>query len=208
MRVIYPPRPEGKIRPSDLSRLESSKKYVVQRKFNGDRCVIHIGVDGKVTLCSRHGGRFDRYQTPAFLEKEILALNLEKKEYWLDAELLHNKAAETGIKNTLVLYDVLQAGEYLYGVNQMDRLAILSKICRNPQVLTEPQIALRVSDHIWMAETWNCEFVSRFNDFITSPAIEGLVLRRIDAFLDNYGVKEYEVKWIIRCRKPNVNYTS
>ena len=203
--VVYPPRPEGKVQPSQLARLEKEKKYVVQRKFNGDRCVIHIE-NRKVHLFSRYGKSFDRYKTPAFLEREVLALNLLDQEYWLDGELLHNKAAETGVKNTLVLYDVLQAGNYLYGVKQMDRLELLKKIARNPTKLAEPAVALRVSDHIWMAQTWDVGFEEHFKDFFTEPLIEGLVLRLKESFLDNFGASEYLVKWVIRCRKTGATY--
>lgn len=203
--VVYPPRPEGKIQPSQLSRLEKEQKYVVQRKFNGDRCLVHVE-NGQVRLFSRYGKPFDRYKTPSFLVKEILSLNLLDQEYWLDGELLNKNAAKTGVKNTIVLYDVLQAGSYLYGSTQMQRLELLAKIAKKPTELAEPAIALRVSDHVWMAETWDSGFESHFTDFITHFLVEGLVLRLKDSFLDNFGASEYLVKWLIRCRKTGSTY--
>jgi hypothetical protein len=53
-----------------------------------------------------------------------------------------------------------------------------------------------------MAQTWADHFVDRFNESLGNPRLEGLVLRRKDSSLDNFGDKEYETTNVIRCRKP------
>ena len=39
--------------------------------------------------------------------------------------------------------------------------------------------------------------------FIAHDEIEGLVLRKKNSSITNAGSKEYDVSWIIRCRKPH-----
>ena len=204
MKVIYPPRPKSKIHPSDLPYYESIGQWVVQRKFNGTRNVIHINPTGQLSVFSRYGKEHspNKFVMQRSFREEILsALTLEKgKEYWLDSELM-NKQANSG--KEIILYDVLQAGRYFFGnPNQMERLEILKSICGNPQQLEPSGIALQISPRLWMAQTWGNHFVARFNEALSNPRLEGLVLRRKDSSLDNFGDKEYETPNVIRCRKP------
>lgn len=202
MKIIYPPRPKGKVPPNQLDIIEERNTHVIQRKFRGSRNIIHRATDGRISFYSRHGRSHLKYKLPKFLALEIESLNFENgKEYWLDSELMHPH-----IENVVILYDVLQAGKYLYGVNQIERLELLSNICRNPKELSEPKIALCVTKHVWMAENWESDFSQHFNEFIHLDHIEGLVLRQKDSCLDDFGSKEYEIDWQIRCRKKGPNY--
>lgn len=202
MRILYPPRPQGKVTQQQLPRLEQRGKHIVQRKFRGSRNLIHRSTNGDITLYSRHGRKHLKYKMPRILKEQLASLAFESgKEYWLDSELMHPH-----IEDTVILYDVLQAGEYLYGVNQLERLDLLSKICRNPSKLATIDIALEVSQNVWLAEWWDRDFLQHFQEKIHLDHIEGLVLRKKDSCLDNFGLKEYEIDWQIRCRKPGPNY--
>lgn len=202
MRIIYPPRPQGKISPTQLPTLEKRQKYVAQRKFRGARNLIHRSTKGEISMYSRHGRKHLRYKMPSELKKELSALNFEKgEEYWLDSELMDPR-----IPHVVILFDVLQAGKYLYGVSQMERLDLLRKICNNPQSHSEPDISLCVSKHVWLAEHWTVGFSQRFEEALTNDLIEGLVLREKESILDNWGVSEYEIAWQLRVRKPGPNY--
>lgn len=201
MKYVYPPRPKGLISPSQLPVLERRQKYIVQRKFRGDRCLIHRATNGAITLFNRHG-RKQKYRPPQFLIQELRSLAFDPKvEYWIDSELMDPR-----ISNVIVMYDVLFAEKYLIGVSQMDRLAILSDLCHRPQQMAEPPIALQVTPHLWLAEWWREGFVKRFKELIHMEVIEGLVLRETDSMLDDWGKDEYEVSWQLRCRKPGPNY--
>lgn len=202
MRILYPPRPQGKVPQQQLARLEQRGKHIVQRKFRGSRNLIHRSTTGDITLYSRHGRKHLKYKMPRILKQQLASLAFESgKEYWLDSELMHPH-----IEDTVILYDVLQADEYLYGVNQLERLDLLSKICRNPNKLATIDIALEVSQNVWLAEWWDRDFLQHFQEKIHLDHIEGLVLRKKDSCLDNFGLKEYEIDWQIRCRKPGPNY--
>ena len=103
-----------------------------------------------------------------------------------------------------MLFDLLQAGDYLFGVDQVTRLETLEKICRHP-IKLEPHhgVALVVTEHIWLAEVFDKDFETHWEKLIHIPEIEGLVLREKDAILDNTGHKQYDVGWMVRVRKPD-----
>jgi ATP-dependent DNA ligase len=206
MDFIYPPRPKGRLDPKLLSKYEDGR-WVVQRKFNGTRTLIHI-VGKTVVFWNRHAEQHKQFDFGPKFVAEILSLNLPENEYWLDGELLATKTKTPEYKGRVVLYDVLQAGKYLFGSpDQMARVAMLRDICRNPQTL-EPNhgLALKVTENVWMAQTFEKDFVAEYERFLHCPEIEGVVLRRRDSTLDSFGRKEYEVNWQIRCRKPATNY--
>jgi hypothetical protein len=207
-KVIYPPRPKGAIPPKELDYLEKQGIWCVQYKYNGSRSVIHVEANGVVSIWSRHGDAHRSYTMPASMRDQILALpGLEKgKEYWLDGELLIKTSAED-TKNKIVLFDVLQAGKYLFlKPDQMGRLALLDEICGKPRTLDPWRgMGYQISEDLMMAPTFLSDFKAHFLED-KGDEVEGLVLRRKDSGLDNFGQKEYECGWIVRCRKPHKNY--
>lgn len=208
MEYVYPPRPKGRITPGELGVYEQTREWVVQRKFNGDRVPIHVTPDRKVIFWNRHHKRFARFNASKKIVDQVLALNLVPgAEYWLDGELM-NRTTESPYKDKIVLYDVLFAGRYLFGSPTLEeRYTLLTEFCGNPTVL-EPinGIALQISDDLMLAETWDMDFVTHFQEKIDLPEIEGLVLKKPKSVIDSLGTKEYEVTWQLRCRKPSKNY--
>ena len=200
--VIFPPRPRGKLNPKDLPYYNSQGIWCAQRKFNGSRNLIHVKKTGELSLLSRHGESHRKFVLGGSFRDEILsALRLQPGvEYWLDSELMNKQVNAT---NEIVLYDVLQAGKYLFGSpDQLTRLEILKDICGNPTTLEPGGIALKVTSRLWMAETFMDEFVARYQESLENPKLEGLLLRKRKAALDNFGTAEYETGSMIRCRKP------
>src|SRR4051812_44739610 len=128
MRIIYPPRPRGTIPPGQLDGFERRGKHLAQRKFNGHRNLIHFAPDGGISIYGRYGAPHRRYRMSRDLREELTALQFDAgKEYWLDSELLHPR-----VPNTVVIFDVLQAGDYLYGIGIEERLALMDAICGSP----------------------------------------------------------------------------
>lgn len=201
IKIIYPPRPKGKMLWTDLAHYEQTGKWVVQRKFRGSRAVINISKTGQVTLGNRHGRQFSKFALDKDYKKEILSsLKLQPGvEYWLDGELMNKDVNAT---NEIILFDVLQVGRYFFNSpTQMERLEILKEICGNPQKQCRSGIALEVSPRIWMAETFDKNFADRYKEALPIQQLEGLVLRKKDAGLDDFGASEYETTNLIRCRK-------
>ena len=210
-RFIFPPRPRGKINPSDLPHYERSGLWIAHRKYNDTRSVLHIEPGFKMTAWTRHGTPHKRFILTQSLRSEIISnLNIDKNlEYWLDGGVMNKHKGAAG--NELVFFDILHTGKYLFLQNQMKRLDILSKLCGNPteQVPLKLQrpghpygIALKISEHLWMAPVFTSDFVARFEESFEDDRIEGLVLRKKNSVLDNYGRVYYEINWQIRCRKP------
>jgi hypothetical protein len=188
--------------PTDLPYYESQGEWCAQRKFNGSRNLIHIDQKGQLTVWGRHGKAHQRFVLKNDFRDEILAsLALQKGvEYWLDSELMNK---QTDATNEIILYDVLQAGKYFFNApDQITRLALLQEICQNPQTLEPTGLALQITPRLWMAETYFENFVERFKESLNNPKLEGLVLRKRKAALDNFGKTEYETGNLIRCRKP------
>ena len=209
MKILYPPRPKGRVESARLVQYEKKGTHVVQRKFNGTHVLVNISVDREVGILNRHGEAPRQFSLSQEHINEFLSLNLEEgKEYWLQGELLNNKTKTPEYKNRIVLFDVLQAGRYLFGrPQQMDRLAILDQICKHPTELEPNQgIALKVTENIWMAQTWDKDFQKHYEEFLDLDEIEGVVLREKKNVIDNYGQKEYDVRWMLRVRKPHKNY--
>lgn len=207
MGVIYPPRPKGAIPPRELDYYEKTGLWLAQYKYNGSRSVIHIEPSGVVSIWSRHGEAHKSYVMPREMERQILALpGLEKGlEYWLDGELLLNKTTAQDTKNKLILFDVLHAGRYLFMVSQPDRLARLDEICGRPRELDPWRgMAYCISEDVLMAPHFYDNFAARFRED-HGQEVEGLLLRKKKSVLDNFGKKEYEIDWMVRCRRPNKN---
>lgn len=205
MKILFPPHPNIRIPFHKLQEYEESGKWIAQRKFNGTNVVIYISKDRKIHILTRHGTPPKLFSLSQSHINQILSLNLDPtKDYWLNAELLDHKTKNKDYKKKLVLFDVLHAGRYLIkNPNQMKRLEMLKDICNHPEKLEKNGIALEVSEDIWLAETWEYDFEQHFKEHIDKDEIEGLILRKKNSFLDNFGQKEYDASWIIKCRKPH-----
>lgn len=206
MKIIYPPRPKGRMQPADLAHYEASGSWLAQRKFRGSRAVLYISKDRDLTIGSRHGRIFSSYSLDQELKSQILGgLRLEDgKAYWLDGELMNK---DKGSTMEYVLFDILQAGRYLFGFpDQSTRLDTLHDLCGRPVKMCRTGMALEVGSRLWLAETFTSDFQARFEEARHVEQIEGLVLRKRSASLDHFGDREYETNSLIRCRKEDKSY--
>lgn len=195
---IYPPRPGGSITAGDLPYYEKSGKWLVQPKFNDTRLLTHIRSDGTVVFWTRHRTRPTKFDAAGFSIEVLKYLNVEiGQEYWLDGGVM-NREKDAG--GELIFFDVLFVGKYLFLKGQEDRLSLLSQICHNPQTLNEHGTALKIGGRLHMSPVFRQNFSERLKSLLTISYIEGLMLRRCDSQLDNYGVKQYEASWMKRCR--------
>lgn len=209
MKILYPPRPQSKLHPNQMLQYEKTGLWVWQRKFNGTHVAVNVSTDRKVGILTSHGSAPKLFSLTKRHVDDFLSITVPGKEYWFAGELLDHKTSDKRYKGKIVLFDVLQAGHYfMRNPDQLGRLRILNNICGHPTELESANgIALKVTDNIWMAEIWDTNIEDRFRDFLHLDEIEGLVLRRKNSCLNNFGNKEYEVPWMIRCRKPHKNYT-
>ncbi|MHA1948279.1 MAG: hypothetical protein ACW99G_02790 [Candidatus Thorarchaeota archaeon] len=210
-KIIYPPHPATNMRITShrLPAYEETQQYVAQLKFNGHHIVVCITADRKVYTLTRHGTETKGFNLEQKHIDEFLSLDLEDgKEYWFAGELFHTRTKSAGYNKesggNIVLFDLLQDGKYLFRVDQMTRLKKLEKICRHPKELEPYQgVALKVTDHIWLAELFESNFAGHWKKLIHIPEVEGLVLRKKKSVLNQRGSKKYDVNWMIRVRKPD-----
>lgn len=204
MSYIFPPRPKGAVPPHELPYFESQGNWCVQPKLKGARCVVAVSPDSFVECYGRHGRNFQVYSMPQSLRNEILSLpGLQKgTSYVFDSELMIKTKAED-TKGKLILFDILQKDNYFfYSLNQQQRLELLDEICGKPRTL-DPwrNMVYSVTDNVMMAPVYFSNFKKEFEKDL-GEEVEGVVLRKLDSVIDNFGEKEYEVDWMIRCRKP------
>jgi ATP-dependent DNA ligase len=207
-QVLFPPRPAGRMLSTAIPTYEKSRKWIAQRKFNGTRTLVHIHGD-HICFQSRYGDGHKQFKETPALVREFRSLDIKSDlEYWFDGEILDAKTTNPNYKRKVVLFDILQEGEYFFdSPNLLERYEILRRICRFP-IEKEPGygIALKVTDNIWLAENFSDNLKHHFEEFIDKDEIEGLVLKKKDSVIDNIGTKYYETHWQIRCRKPQKNY--
>jgi ATP-dependent DNA ligase len=206
-KIIFPPRPKTSIPPQELSYYEELGIFLGQPKYEGSRFLANISPRG-VFFYSRHGRAHQGFTYPRELFEEISALPGLKNgvEYWLDGEIL-TKTTATDTKNKVVFFDVLHYDNYLFlGPNQVERIKLLSEICGNPTKLDPWRgMGYLVSDNVMMAPTFYSGFEQEFKKDC-GDEVEGLVLRKQNSVIDNFGKEEYSVNWLIRCRRPHKNY--
>ncbi len=184
--------------------------WLAQRKFKGQRNLIYVK-GNQVELWSRHPKNNFEHKNFVLsneMKDAILSLNLPQEEIVIDSELMDAKTK--GLKNVIILFDVLYLKKYLANVNQEDRLSLLYDVCRHPTQFEPLKRGLYVNDHIWLAETIQGNFDAEYRSLIHLNEIEGLVLRKRTSLLRDgnlfLGKQLHEVPWMVRVRKEEKNF--
>jgi len=198
MRYVYPPRPKGRTTPSDLNIFDSSGQWLVQRKYNGVRNLVHRMADGSIFFFNRHGKEQSKIRPTKSMVEAIKSIGFKDgREYVLDGELLK---FENG-SSILVIFDLLWDGKYLFGSpSQVDRLEILRGLWGKENF--DCDYGCKLSEDLFLANYWTKGFAKEFDRVLGHSKIEGLVLRKRHSALDDYGYHEYETTSQVRCRKP------
>lgn len=225
-KIMYPPRPKISIPPEKVGDYED-RGYVAQLKYNGTRTLVEIGPGSEVKLWTRHKEPHKAYELSEALKADLLAiykLGDTTKTMVFDGELMHSKTK--GLKDTLVLFDILVCdSDYLIGMPMLGRYSVLSDIlgepnewetetgrkiaakCRVFELDEEDEVVERYLERVWMAETFYYNFSDVYKSRVDMDEIEGLVLKNPRAPLDRGFSETNNQDWLIRCRKPNKNYS-
>jgi len=236
-KSLYPPRtkmktpfyaPFSPFRSKLAPIVEVWQKYpdvIAQYKLDGNRNVIHVTPDRKITMWNRGDGQhtpeIQKYAVPDTMREEILAISPEGHYTVWDTELMHFKT--TGIKNTLYFYDVLVwHSEQLLGKTYAERYKILQqevacfKGCGDEGRYLVPDAdylnkSASEGKHIWLAMSEKSDrWEDAWNFAKGKPWIEGLVLKQT-GYLSKLQPGTQEINnngFMCRVRKPKKNYLS
>jgi ATP-dependent DNA ligase len=219
-RYLFPQHPKSGIliAPQQLGDYEAQGLWLAQLKFQGSNSILWVYND-QFMIWNRQGEPFTNYRAKEGMAKCIKSLFLEPNtEYVFNGELLHTKAknktsGKQAVTDTIVLFDILFAGRYLFAESLEHRLAMLTNICLHPRAHDKDKQGLVVANEdgsqIWMAETFYDDFEYHFWKFVEEdaqqndryPLIEGLMLKRKGSTNVGFGTKPVDVTWMTRCRK-------
>jgi len=93
---------------------------------------------------------------------------------------------------------------YLVGRTVEERINLLYELYG--QVESEKEYLYKVSENIYMVKSYGDNFENLFNKLTPIDLIEGFVIKRKNAKLENSGSELNNQKWQIKCRKPTKNY--
>mgnify|MGYP001263276901 FL=1 len=202
-RYIYPPRPKNTFPPSDLDYWDNTT-LIGQPKMNGSNATFFIG-DGQCRAMNRHGESLGNCN----IHSEVESL-FKGKDGWyvINAEYMNKaKMDDWGdlFNHKLVIFDVLVYDSmHLLGSSTVDRLSILDKMFKSEEC--KWNYLTQISENIFRVKSYESEFSDLFHDITKVDMIEGLVLKRKSARLENGIREENNSKWMLKTRKPHKNY--
>ena len=202
--MIYPPRPEKAVDPSELPRYENPLQWWAQVKKNGSYTV-------EKTLLQHTLLSYTRHRTPHSLWEPRTSKALEpirdmtQPGTLVCGELLHSKV-KGGHRDVIYLHDIIIAGERdLFGETYEDRYALLLDIFKPMDQGDLDHFV--VSEHLWIAKNILREFTGIFRS-LTDPEDEGLVLKNPKARLMLCNREGSNSGWQVKVRRPlSPNYS-
>jgi ATP-dependent DNA ligase len=213
-KLIYPPHPAVTWHPKDFHNIS---RFIAQYKYDDWRVLIYFFPNGTIDFYNRKKEKLPRFQAPAKLLDSLQKLNLPHGCFHvLDGGLLHYKTSR--VKNTIVLWDILVfENRWLIGSSYKERYKILKSVCGNPLKnvtlkyrkdgkAIAVDVALEVTKHLWLARSFRGNFRELFEKARPLAEIEGLVLKDPNAKLQRPFKMTENAKWLIRVRKPRIDY--
>ncbi len=203
-RYIYPPRPKNAFPPSDLNYWDNDGGYLSQCKMNGSNTSLFIN-NGNCVAMNRHNQPLTGFS----LKSEVESI-FQSKKGWFDINCEYmNKAKNDDwnqlFNHKLVIFDVLvYESLQLLGTSTIDRLKILDKMFQSEEC--KWKYLTQISDNIFRVKSYESGFENLFNDLTKIDMIEGLVLKRKSARLENGIREDNNSNWMLKTRKPHKNY--
>lgn len=201
---LWPPRPDQAIAPQMMPMIER-QGYVAQVKKNGTCNVIAVTPDKAIVAKNRHK-EDHKLWTPNLNKLSALRSLPGKGWYVFVAELIHSKVP--GLRDINYIHDVLVLdGEYLVGVTQAERHAMLVKLF-NATDHQETYSHWVIDEFTWIAR----QFVKGDNfraiyDGLDRPEDEGLVFKLPNKPLAICAKQTSNNSGMLKSRKAHKNYT-
>ena len=201
-RYIYPPRPESKIRNTELIKYDNGT-FISQPKLNGSNCTIYTnGID--VYIMNRHKQELSNVK----LGKKVFT-DLHRGEGWMaiNGEYM-NKSKNNGdgltFNNKFVIFDILiYEGKQMVGTTFEYRVDLLKNLYDSVKY---DNIIRKINDDIYIVETFFEGFDSIYEDIVSIDMYEGLVIKKKKSKLENGISQKNNSSSQIKVRKPTKNY--
>lgn len=201
-RYIYPPRPESKIRSTEVVKYDNGN-FIGQPKLNGSNCTVYTnGID--VYIMNRHKGILSN----VILNKKVFT-DLHKGNGWMaiNGEYM-NKSKKNGqdliFNHKFIIFDILvYDGKQTIGKTFGERVDLLNKLYDS---VSYDKFIRKINDDIYIVETFFNGFESIYNDLINVDMYEGLVIKKTKAKLKNGISEKNNTESQIKVRKPTKNY--
>lgn len=213
-KLIYPPHPAITWHPRNIRKVS---RFIAQYKYDDWRILIYFAPDGSIAFYNRRKEKLPRFRAPPFLLNSLQKLKLTPGFFHvLDGGLLHYKTSR--VRNTVVLWDVLVfKNRWLIGSTYRERYKILKSVCGNPKKnvslkyrkdteFVSVDIAFEITKHLWLARCFSSNFKALFEKASPLPEVEGLILKDPGAKLQRSFKMSENAKWLIRIRKPRIDY--
>jgi len=201
-RYIFPPRPESKVRHTELPKYDNNI-YLGQPKLNGSNCEVYTnGVE--VYVMNRHKGEL----TNVKIGKKVFT-DLHRGEGWmvLNGEYMNKaKKGKDGLvfNHKFVIFDIIvYNGKQTVGTTFEERVDLLknlydSKIYDNT--------IRKINSDIYIVETFFSGFQDIYNNLISIDMYEGFVLKKRKSKLENGISQKNNSGSQIKVRKNTKNY--
>lgn len=205
---LWPPRTQNKTSPDRLARYEDGNWGAEFKKCGTNNSIY---VSPKKQLIAR-GRKNNEHADWSFSpESGKLFQQVPGRDWWLfNAELLNNKVADDNLRDINYIFDVLVAdGQYLIGSTYPQRRDLLLDVFKPGLRKAERTHSHWVlNDRTWLARSFDTDFVTLWEQAQEYPEDEGLMLKNKRCRLQ-YGAREKNnTDWLVRCRKPHMNYTN
>jgi hypothetical protein len=199
---LWPPRPDKAIGSEMLGMVER-QGYHAQVKKNGTCNVLAVSPDKDIVAMNRHK-EDHKLWTPNVAKLGAFTSLPGTGWYVFVAELLHSKVP--GIRDVNYVHDILvQDGNYLVGVTQAERHALLCKLFGTDK-LREEYSHWVVDDHTQIAKQFTSGFKALY-DSLDRPEDEGLVLKMPTTGLQLCTRQASNNAGMLKSRKAHKNYS-
>lgn len=199
-QYIYPPRPKNPIHHSDLS-IWDNGSMMAQVKMNGSNCTIYMN-ETKVYVYNRHSQRLSNFEIDL---EEIRSLYKGKGWMVLNGEYMNKSKKDSKnetFNNKFCIFDLLVLdNQHLIGTTFDHRTKILNEFYGQGSDFIH-----RISNNVYKIESYYADFLSIYDRLTSIDMVEGLVLKRKSARLENGTTENNNFKSQIKVRKPTKNY--
>lgn len=217
-RYLYPPRPEKALAANLIPSYEK-RGFLAQPKFNGS-CMLIFTNGIQTVFMNRHKqeftksvdissvfGKLHRQTLPDDTRKWMVLVGeyMNKSQKDIDGQVFNHK---------LVLFDILVFdGVQLLGKTFQERVELLDRLYGKDDLI---RTAEGIKQHKFMYNTpvenvyrvktfYDC-LPALWADVVQVPMLEGLVLKRADAKLENGIGEKNNTSTQVKFRKPHKNY--